>query len=45
MTFSAQISEWHAAASVKGPEAADVVNKACTEAFQHLLSNSVQPAE
>ena len=29
----------HEATRVKGPEAADVDNKACTEAFQQLLSN------
>ena len=32
------ISDTHAA--LKGPEAADVDNKACIEAFQQLLSNS-----
>ena len=38
MIFS---SEAHAAAKVKSPEAAGVDNKACIEAFQHLLSNSL----
>ena len=34
MKFSTEVSEAHAAARVKGPEAADVDNKACIEAFQ-----------
>ena len=40
MKFSNQVSEAHAAARVKGPDAADFGRKACTEAFQQLLSNS-----
>ena len=40
MKFSTQVSEAHAAARVKGPDAADFGRKACTEAFQQLLSNS-----
>ena len=39
MKFGAEVSEAHAAARVKGPEAADIDNKVCTEAFQQLLSN------
>ena len=38
--FSAGVSEAHVAATVKGPEAADVDNKVYTKAFQQLLSNS-----
>ena len=55
MKFSAEVSEAHAAARVKGPESVDVDNKACIEACQQRLSNSpwtekiafplVQPAE
>ena len=39
MKFSAEVSKVHAAARVKGPEAANVNNKACTEMFKQLLSN------
>ena len=39
MKFSAEVSEVHAAARVKGPEAAGIDNKACVEGFQQLLSN------
>ena len=41
MIFNTEDSEAHAAARVKSPEAAGVDNKACIEAFQHLLSNSL----
>ena len=40
MKFSAKVSDAHAAVRLKGPGAADDGNKACTETFQHLLSNS-----
>ena len=40
MEFSTQVSEAHAAARVKDPEAGDVDNRARIEAFQQLLSNS-----
>ena len=40
MKFSAEISEAHAAARVKGLEAANVDNKAYTEVFQQHLLNS-----
>ena len=40
MKFSTQVSEAHAAARVKGPDAADFDHEACIEAFQQLLSNS-----
>ena len=40
MKFNAVVAEVHAAARVKGPEAANVDNKVCIEAFQQLLSNS-----
>ena len=39
MKFSAEVSEAPAAAEAKGPQAADVNNKACTAAFQQLLLN------
>ena len=41
MIFNTGVSEAHAAARVKSPEAAGVDNKACIEVFQHLLSNSL----
>ena len=37
--FTAKVSEAHAAARVKGAEAANVENKVCIAAFQRLLSN------
>ena len=37
MKFSAEVSGAHVAARVKGPEAANIDNKACIEAFQQLL--------
>ena len=40
MKFSNQVSEAHAAARVKGPDAADFDHEACIEAFQQLLPNS-----
>ena len=40
MKFIAEVSVTHAAARVKGPEAADLDNKVCIEAFQQLLLNS-----
>ena len=39
--LNAVVSEVLATARVKGPEAAKVDNKACIEAFQQLLSNSL----
>ena len=39
MKFCAEVLEAYAAASVKGPEAANIDNTACIEAFQQLLSN------
>ena len=37
--FSAEVSEAHAAARVKGPDAANIDNRACIEAFQQPLLN------
>ena len=39
MKFSAEVSEAHAAARVKGPDAANNDNKAGIEAFQQPLLN------